>query len=537
MKNSSGKIVLSYTLISFCWIYFGSELMEYLFNANIIHNRHWLEVAKGSTFILISALLLYKLINYYYKNLEKSEEQYKNMFEKTPNPMWVYDLENYSFVKVNKATTLRYGYSEKEFMRMTLADICPPEEANRLKEFLTNRNEKELQSKGIWKNTLKDGSTINVNLISHTIIYNGRPSKLVLALDLSEKEQYEQQLERQQIVLQAINIELKENIRQLKLSQNTLYNTQRIAKIAGWNYNMTNGVFDFDAEFFKLTQIPRSNEPLSLEQLQPFIHADDFFILTDFINTFYKGAKEKECIVRIKNADDWLFMRFEAFLSSEESQTTHYLEGFTQNIDEIAKVNLQNKRLDEIINRIKTLVIITNQQGEIEWTNSSFYEITGYSSKETIGKKPWDIIEVPESSQKQIMKIKRAIENVEDFDVEIENLSREGRHFWLQIDGSPIYDENGNYAGYIAIENEITERKQKEAKIKEQNRLLDKAAWINSHQVRKPLASILGLIDLMSNTDNEQELQEYLRLLRICSNELDEIIKTSINITYTQKVD
>lgn len=537
MKNSSIKIVLSYALIGFCWIYFGSELMEYLFEANIISNKHWLEVAKGSAFVIISALLLYKLINYYYKSLEESEEQYKNMFEKTPNPMWVYDMENHSFLKVNRATALRYGYSEKEFMHMTLADICPPEEANRLQEFLTHRNEKELQSKGIWKNTLKDGSTINVNLISHTIIYNGRLSKLVLALDLSEKEQYEQQLERQQIVLQAINIELKENINQLKLSQNKLYNTQEIAKIAGWHYNLTENIFDFDLEFFKLTKIPISHKKLSLQHLEPFIHPEDFFILTDFINAFYTGAKEKECVVRIKDADDWLFMRFEAFLSSGEAEAASYLEGFTQNIDEVAKVNLQNKRLDDIINRIKTLILITNPQGEIEWTNSSFYEITGYSPKETIGKKPWEVISVPESSQKKIMEIKRAIENIEDFNIEIENISKQGKYFWLQIDGSPIYDSNGNYAGYIAIENEITERKQKEAKIREQNKLLDKAAWINSHQVRKPLASILGLIDLMDSPESEQDLAEYLHLLRICSNELDEIIKTSINITYEQKVD
>ena len=529
MKNGSKKITLSYLLISISWIFFSGILIDNLPFDNP-SQRHWLEIYKGLGFILLTSFFLYKLINYYYKSLQKSEEQYKDMFKNNPNPMWVYDLKTLKFLEANQAAITKYGYSAEEFLSMSILDIRPKEEASRLRDYIHKNDLSKKSDSGIWQHILKNGTIINVNIISHNIIFDKKPAKLVLALDVSQKELYEKELEKQQLILQKINQELQANISQLQLSQKKLSNTQKIAKIAGWTYDLEKNIFEFDSEFFDLIKFPKGIGSLSFEEFISFIHPDDIQKFSDFIDRFRYQKTSQECTIKIKTRNDWHFIKFEAFLLANSSGEYKLLEGFIQDIDELTKVNAENKRLGEIVNRIKNLIIITNQHGEIEWANASFYEITEYTREEVIGKRPWEFINIPESSIKSLNTIQKALEKIEDFSVEIENFSKYGRHFWLQIDGSPIFDEKGCHAGYIAIENEITDRKQKDARINKQKNLLSRAAWINSHQVRKPLASILGLIELMRLAQSEAEIKEYLSLLEICGNELDDLIKISVNL-------
>src|SRR5882724_12054318 len=60
-------------------------------------------------------------------DLRASEKQYRLLFQDNPNPMWVFDLESLAFLEVNAAAVGHYDYSSEEFMRMTVADIRPPE--------------------------------------------------------------------------------------------------------------------------------------------------------------------------------------------------------------------------------------------------------------------------------------------------------------------------------------------------------------------------------------------------------------------------
>src|SRR5262245_22533938 len=64
--------------------------------------------------------------------MRESEEQYRLLFESNPHAMWVYDLETLRFLAVNDAAIERYGYSREEFLSMTLAQIRPPEDVQKL---------------------------------------------------------------------------------------------------------------------------------------------------------------------------------------------------------------------------------------------------------------------------------------------------------------------------------------------------------------------------------------------------------------------
>lgn len=133
-------------------------------------------------------------------NLKKSEEQYRLLFYGNPQPMWLFDFDTLKFIDVNEAAIEHYGYSREEFMKMTLIDIRPKEEA---KIYMNFRN-KLVRSKsrnfsgnaGIWKHKKKSGEVIDVEITRTPIIFEGKNAILILASDVTERLRAEESLKK-----------------------------------------------------------------------------------------------------------------------------------------------------------------------------------------------------------------------------------------------------------------------------------------------------------------------------------------------------
>jgi PAS domain S-box-containing protein len=123
----------------------------------------------------------------------KFEEISSIYFENNPTSMWIYDLETLCFLAVNNAAIHSYGYSRKEFLKMTLKDIRPSEDIPRLTDNISNVTE-GLDVAGTWRHKKKDGSNIDVEIISHTINFAGRDAEMVLAHDITKRKQVEDEL-------------------------------------------------------------------------------------------------------------------------------------------------------------------------------------------------------------------------------------------------------------------------------------------------------------------------------------------------------
>ncbi len=114
------------------------------------------------------------------------EERFRLLFENNPQPMWVYDLESLKFLSVNNAAIIHYGYSLAEFLNMTIKDIRPTKDVPAL---LANIEKvtSGIDEAGIWKHKKKDGSLIDVEIISHTTEFDGKRAEVVLANDVTKR--------------------------------------------------------------------------------------------------------------------------------------------------------------------------------------------------------------------------------------------------------------------------------------------------------------------------------------------------------------
>jgi PAS domain S-box-containing protein len=121
------------------------------------------------------------------------QEPYRLLFEANPHPMWVYDLDTLAFLAVNDTAVRRYGYSREEFLGMTIKDIRPPEDIPALPENVARVGE-GLDEAGIWRHQTKDGTLLEVEIVSHTLTFADRKAELVLAQDVTKRRQAEQTL-------------------------------------------------------------------------------------------------------------------------------------------------------------------------------------------------------------------------------------------------------------------------------------------------------------------------------------------------------
>ena len=118
--------------------------------------------------------------------LRSSEARYRLLFESNPHPMWVYDVDSLRVLAVNDAAVGAYGYHRDEFLSMTVRDLRPSEEIPRLEAFIAQLAPGRSHS-APWLHRRKDGTVFSVDISSHDLPDDGGRSRLVLALDITER--------------------------------------------------------------------------------------------------------------------------------------------------------------------------------------------------------------------------------------------------------------------------------------------------------------------------------------------------------------
>jgi diguanylate cyclase (GGDEF)-like protein/PAS domain S-box-containing protein len=136
--------------------------------------------------------LAYPLDDY---DVYESRLRFKYLFEAHPQPMWVYDLETLRFMVVNAAAVAQYGYTEAEFLHMTIRDIRPQQEVERLEQNLAATPRKGADQSGAWTHVRRDGSRLKVEISSHAVTLSGRPCRLVFAHDITERLRLQAELQ------------------------------------------------------------------------------------------------------------------------------------------------------------------------------------------------------------------------------------------------------------------------------------------------------------------------------------------------------
>ena len=137
-------------------------------------------------------------------------------------------------------------------------------------------------------------------------------------------------------------------------------------------------------------------------------------------------------------------------------------------------------KLSLVAKKTSNAVIITDQDKRIQWINQSAETITGYTLEELVGKTP-RIFQNERSNQAELARIGHLLKMKEPVWAELLNQAKDGREYWVSLNIVPIKNEKGEHTGFLAVETDVTERKnlelQREIYVKQ---LEDSRAEINA---------------------------------------------------------
>jgi len=136
--------------------------------------------------------------------LKESEGHYKSLFLLNPSPMWIYDVDTLQFLQVNDAAIKKYGYTENEFLNMTVKDVRPQENLNELYEMLGNHVQKNGISENVTRHMQKSGEPFYVEVICSSIPFKGKEACLVITRDITAQIEHTQAIEKQNEKLREI---------------------------------------------------------------------------------------------------------------------------------------------------------------------------------------------------------------------------------------------------------------------------------------------------------------------------------------------
>lgn len=126
------------------------------------------------------------------QELVSKEAYYRSLFHDNPHHMFIYNIETLRFISVNESAQRFYGYTQEEFRTMTIKDISPREEWDRIDRVVKKAlaDDQPTYTKD-WRHIKKDGSLIYVDIRAQSIIYKGIKARIGVTTDVTESRHFQ----------------------------------------------------------------------------------------------------------------------------------------------------------------------------------------------------------------------------------------------------------------------------------------------------------------------------------------------------------
>jgi PAS domain S-box-containing protein len=198
----------------------------------------------------------------------------------------------------------------------------------------------------------------------------------------------------------------------------------------------------------------------------------------------------------------------------------------------------QLKLLSQSVEQNPVVIVITDHDGNIQYVNPAFTEITGYTLDEVMGNNP-RILQSGYQSEEFYQQLWDTILSGESWKGTMRNKKKNGAYYWEEAIISPIQDEQGEITHFVAVKEDITERKQlmedlvvAKEKAEESDRLKSAFLANMSHEIRTPMNGILGFTGLLRNPDlSSEKVEKYIEIIHLSGQRMLNTVNDIVEIS------
>ncbi|AKD04220.1 PAS domain-containing sensor histidine kinase [Pontibacter korlensis] len=311
---------------------------------------------------------------------------------------------------------------------------------------------------------------------------------ITIQTDISDKKKAEQELEKLSLVASKVNSSVLILDKELKIE----WVNDGFSRLTGYCFEEAIGKVPFE-----------------------LLHSKDADVKP------YKVLREKmitglpaevEILYRKKTGEDiWVSVQVNPIY--DESGNLLRFVNLQTDITDKVKARKELEKLSLVASKTDNGVIITDAEGLTEWVNEGFTKITGYTLPEIMGKKPGALLQGQETEESTVKMMSERIQQGLHTNATLINYRKSGEKFWVSMDITPIFGEDGKVTQFIAIQQDATMMKEAEANLVKltqdlykQNSDLLQFTYIVSHNLRSPVANALGLTGLLSRVPKDSPL-------------------------------
>jgi PAS domain S-box-containing protein len=211
MNRNNTIIIIGLILITaFGWAILANRAINSLSSDFKPEHINLFRILNNSLVVTLVFTTMYILIKKQRKRLKAAGEHYGRLFENIPAPMFIYDAATFKFLATNKAAELQYGYTKEEFLALTPANMRVQGTLNSLYSINEQFATKDFQST-YWLHEDKIGNSFYVCVYTCDTVFNGKPAKQAMVMNIDEQVRAELVLKEKQPEPEKAKSEAKNN--------------------------------------------------------------------------------------------------------------------------------------------------------------------------------------------------------------------------------------------------------------------------------------------------------------------------------------
>jgi PAS domain S-box-containing protein len=407
-----------------------------------------------------------------------SNEFYEMLFVANPLPMWVFEIASGRFLAVNAQACKQYGYSEEEFLAMTIVDIRPPDEIERLAR-VRSTGPAGHREFGYWRHLKKDGTVIDVEISSDDIVFRGVPARLVLANDVTER----------------VRIEAA-----LRLSHERFDYVTRATEDAVWDRNVEENTIWWNGGLQRLFGIPPEEIEYTAEWARERVHPDDREAVTRSVNeAIESGADQWACEYRFRRHDGtYAFVYARGFLIRDSAGRTVRVVGAITDLSDRKEREDTLREQAMLLDRAKDAILVRSLDRRIRYWNKAAETIYGIPREEAIGKRVEDIIVYEDPVAFEIADAEVFAKG--EWSGRFPQTGADGKTITVDGHWTLLRDESGQPAGVLKIHTNVSERVELERRLTQSQKLeaIGQLTGGIAHDFNNLLTVIVGNADALA---------------------------------------